>query len=225
MVFEPARRRPPLRHRRRRQRVPRGRGCVVYERRDRFVISWDINTDWELETDLERTSEVEVRLRAEGAERTRVELDAPSASIATATAGQDRMRDAVGSPTTAGLPGLRALRGHRSEVADSRAVAISSSRPGRRHGGSSTARAGSASRSGLSGCRAGGSRREAVDVVEQADEAAPDGGGEHGARARRRRRAPGREGRAPQHPRSGAAGESVIVPPSCSSGRLTLRIR
>jgi hypothetical protein len=39
------------------------------------VISWDINPQWQIETNFERTSEVEVRFIAESPERTRVELE------------------------------------------------------------------------------------------------------------------------------------------------------
>jgi uncharacterized protein YndB with AHSA1/START domain len=42
---------------------------------DRIVFSWDINPQWQIETDLEKTSEVEVRFTADGPERTRVELE------------------------------------------------------------------------------------------------------------------------------------------------------
>lgn len=48
---------------------------LAYEPPDRVVISWDINPRWQIETDLEKTSEVEVRFIAEGPERTRVELE------------------------------------------------------------------------------------------------------------------------------------------------------
>jgi uncharacterized protein YndB with AHSA1/START domain len=48
---------------------------LAYEPPDRVVISWDISPQWQLETDLERTSEVEVRFVSETPERTRVELE------------------------------------------------------------------------------------------------------------------------------------------------------
>jgi uncharacterized protein YndB with AHSA1/START domain len=48
---------------------------LAYEPPERIVFSWDINPQWQLETDLEKTSEVELRFTAEGAERTRVELE------------------------------------------------------------------------------------------------------------------------------------------------------
>jgi uncharacterized protein YndB with AHSA1/START domain len=48
---------------------------LAYEPPDRVVISWDISPRWQIESDVEKTSEVEVRFVAEGAERTRVELE------------------------------------------------------------------------------------------------------------------------------------------------------
>jgi uncharacterized protein YndB with AHSA1/START domain len=48
---------------------------LAYEPPDRVVITWDISPQWQLETDLERTSEVEVRFISEAPERTRVELE------------------------------------------------------------------------------------------------------------------------------------------------------
>ena len=48
---------------------------LAYEPPDRVVISWDINPQWQIETDLEKTSEVEVRFISETPERTRVELE------------------------------------------------------------------------------------------------------------------------------------------------------
>jgi uncharacterized protein YndB with AHSA1/START domain len=68
---------------------------LAYEPPSRFVISWDINTDWKLETDLERTSEVEVRFIAEGSDRTRVEL--VHRNLDRHGDGWERMRDSVGA--------------------------------------------------------------------------------------------------------------------------------
>jgi uncharacterized protein YndB with AHSA1/START domain len=48
---------------------------LAYEPPDRIVISWDINPQWQIETDLERTSQVEVRFISETPDRTRVELE------------------------------------------------------------------------------------------------------------------------------------------------------
>jgi uncharacterized protein YndB with AHSA1/START domain len=48
---------------------------LAYEPPHRVVISWDINPRWQIETDPEKTSEVEARFIAEAPERTRVELE------------------------------------------------------------------------------------------------------------------------------------------------------
>ena len=48
---------------------------LAYEPPNRVVISWDISPHWQLETDLEKTSEVEVRFVPETQDRTRVELE------------------------------------------------------------------------------------------------------------------------------------------------------
>ena len=48
---------------------------LAYEAPNRVVFSWDISPQWQLETDFEKTSEVEVRFISEGPERTRVELE------------------------------------------------------------------------------------------------------------------------------------------------------
>jgi uncharacterized protein YndB with AHSA1/START domain len=48
---------------------------LAYEPPHRLVISWDINPQWQIETDHSRTSEVEIRFIAEGANRTNVTLE------------------------------------------------------------------------------------------------------------------------------------------------------
>ena len=46
-----------------------------YDPPNRVLFSWNISPRWEIETDLERTSEWEVRFLAEASERTRVEIE------------------------------------------------------------------------------------------------------------------------------------------------------
>jgi uncharacterized protein YndB with AHSA1/START domain len=69
---------------------------LVYEPPNRLVISWDINLQWQLETDPEKTSEVEVRFVAEASDRTRVELE--HRNLERHGEGWEQMRAAVGSP-------------------------------------------------------------------------------------------------------------------------------
>ena len=48
---------------------------LAYEPPDLVVFSWDISPQWQIETDREKTSEVEVRFVPETPDRTRVELE------------------------------------------------------------------------------------------------------------------------------------------------------
>jgi len=48
---------------------------LVYEPPQRVVFSWDIGPTWQVETDPDNTSEVEVRFTEEDPRRTRVELE------------------------------------------------------------------------------------------------------------------------------------------------------
>lgn len=67
---------------------------LAFEPPNRVVFSWDISPYWQLETDLERASEVEVRFIAESAERTRVELE--HRNLDRHGDGWEGARDAVG---------------------------------------------------------------------------------------------------------------------------------
>ncbi len=69
---------------------------LIYEPPSRVVISWDIDARWQIETDPEKTSEVEVRFAAEGPDRTHVELE--HRNLDRHGEGWEQMRDAVGSP-------------------------------------------------------------------------------------------------------------------------------
>jgi uncharacterized protein YndB with AHSA1/START domain len=79
---------------------------LAYEPPDRIVFSWDISLQWQIETDPDRTSEVEVRFLAESPERTRVELE--HRHLERHGDGWERMRAAVGSDG-GWLRGLQAL--------------------------------------------------------------------------------------------------------------------
>jgi uncharacterized protein YndB with AHSA1/START domain len=90
-------------------RATDGRECrwarvLAYEPPRRFVISWDIGLDWQIEANPERASEIEVRFLPEGPARTRVELE--HRNLERHGEGWEQMRAAVGSPDGWGA-GLR----------------------------------------------------------------------------------------------------------------------
>lgn len=48
---------------------------LVFDPPERLVFSWDISPEWRIESDPDRTSEVEVRFVAESSDSTRVDLE------------------------------------------------------------------------------------------------------------------------------------------------------
>jgi uncharacterized protein YndB with AHSA1/START domain len=68
---------------------------LAYEPPNRVVFSWDISPQWQIETDLEKTSEVEVRFISEAQGRTRVELE--HRNLDRHGEGWESARGAVGS--------------------------------------------------------------------------------------------------------------------------------
>ena len=77
-----------------------GRECrwgrvLGYEPPRRVVFSWDIGLDWQLQPDLDKTSEVEVTFAADGPDRTHVVLT--HRNLDRHGDGWEAMRDAVGS--------------------------------------------------------------------------------------------------------------------------------
>jgi uncharacterized protein YndB with AHSA1/START domain len=73
---------------------------LAFDPPDRVVFSWDISPRWQLETNRELTSEVEVCFFAETPERTRVELE--HRNLDRHGMGWESVRDAV--DTEAGWP-------------------------------------------------------------------------------------------------------------------------
>ena len=61
---------------------------LAYEPPDRIVFSWDINPKWQIETDLDKTSEVEVRFIAESRLTVPTSSSSTATWIATATGGK-----------------------------------------------------------------------------------------------------------------------------------------
>ncbi|MEX2193937.1 MAG: SRPBCC family protein [Thermoleophilaceae bacterium] len=82
---------------------------LAYEPPDRVVISWDIDPRWQIETDPDKTSEVEVRFVSDGPERTRVELE--HRNLDRHGDGWEQTRDAVGGE--GGWPGCLRRFGER----------------------------------------------------------------------------------------------------------------
>jgi uncharacterized protein YndB with AHSA1/START domain len=72
---------------------------VVWEPPERFVMTWDINSQWKPDTTV--SSEVEVRFIADGANSTRVELEHRKFEQRGAEAGASMRKDVDG-----GWPGL-----------------------------------------------------------------------------------------------------------------------
>jgi len=73
---------------------------LAYDPPHRFAFSWNISLDWKLETDMEKTSEVEITFTDEG-DHTRVQLE--HRNIEKHGDGWEKMGEAVGSP--GGWPG------------------------------------------------------------------------------------------------------------------------
>jgi len=69
---------------------------IAYEPPHRFVIRWDIGLNWQVETDPDRTSEIEVRFISQDIDRTRVELE--HRNLDRHGPGWEAMRDGVNSP-------------------------------------------------------------------------------------------------------------------------------
>jgi uncharacterized protein YndB with AHSA1/START domain len=67
---------------------------LVYDPPRRVVFSWDIGPTWQVETDPENTSEVEIRFVPESPERTQVELE--HRNIDRHGPGWEAVRDGVG---------------------------------------------------------------------------------------------------------------------------------
>jgi uncharacterized protein YndB with AHSA1/START domain len=74
---------------------------LAYEPPSRVVISWDISPQWQIQTDPEKTSEVDVRFIPEGPDRTRVELE--HRNLDRHGEGWEQLRESVGGE--GGWPG------------------------------------------------------------------------------------------------------------------------
>ena len=69
---------------------------IAYDPPHRFVITWNINLKWQLESDATKVSEIEVSFLPEGPTMTRVELT--HRHLDRHGPGWEQMRDGVGSP-------------------------------------------------------------------------------------------------------------------------------
>ena len=69
---------------------------LAYDPPHRFAFSWNIGLDWKLETNQDRTSEVEITFTEDGPDRTRVQLE--HRNIERHGDGWEKMGEAVGSP-------------------------------------------------------------------------------------------------------------------------------
>jgi uncharacterized protein YndB with AHSA1/START domain len=74
---------------------------LAYEPPSRVVFSWDISPQWQIETDPDKTSEVEVRFVEESSSRTRVELE--HRNLDRHGEGWEQIRESVGGE--GGWPG------------------------------------------------------------------------------------------------------------------------
>jgi uncharacterized protein YndB with AHSA1/START domain len=83
---------------------------IVWEPPQRFVMTWDINSQWKPDATI--SSEVEVRFIAEGANATRVELEHRKFEQMGAEAGESMRKDVDG-----GWPGLLELFKTEAEAA------------------------------------------------------------------------------------------------------------
>lgn len=67
---------------------------LAYEPSDRLLFSWDVSPTWQIETDPDHTSEVEVRFLAETPDQTRVELE--HRNLDRHGSGWESSRDGIG---------------------------------------------------------------------------------------------------------------------------------
>jgi uncharacterized protein YndB with AHSA1/START domain len=83
---------------------------IIWEPPQRFVMTWDINSQWKPDTTI--SSEVEVRFIADGANATRVEVEHRKFEQMGAEAGEKMRKDVNG-----GWPGLLEIFKQKAEAA------------------------------------------------------------------------------------------------------------